>query len=102
MPYAVGPTHCARRRCRRTRRTARLVGLSGRTQFPHVHLSLRKHGKVVDPFRPNATCGGLGDDTLWADPPAYQPGGLLSAGLATGVPPYDAVKVGNAAIGLAQ
>ncbi len=75
-----------------------LVGLSGRTQFPHVHLSLRRDGKVVDPFRPDGTCGSLADDTLWADPPAYQPGGLLNAGLATRVPTYDAVKAGSAAI----
>lgn len=27
-----------------------LVGLSGATQFPHVHLSLRHDGKVVDPL----------------------------------------------------
>ncbi len=75
-----------------------LIGLSGRTQFPHVHLSLRKDGKIVDPFNPDATCGALGANTLWANPPAYQPGGLLSAGLATGVPPYRAVKAGTAGI----
>lgn len=35
------------------------IGLSGRTQFPHVHLSVRKDGKVVDPFDPDGsvTCG---------------------------------------------
>ncbi len=75
-----------------------LIGLSGRTQFPHVHISVRKDGKTVDPFRPDGTCGSLGDDTLWADPPIYQPGGLLSVGLATVVPSYDEVKEGNAAI----
>ncbi len=26
------------------------VGLSGSTEFPHVHLSVRKDGRVVDPF----------------------------------------------------
>ncbi len=76
-----------------------LIGLSGRTQFPHVHISVRKDGKTVDPFRPGGGCGSAGDDTLWADPPAYQPGGLLSAGLTTAVPTYDAVKAGSAAIG---
>ena len=26
------------------------VGLSGRTEFPHLHVTLRKNGEVVDPF----------------------------------------------------
>ncbi len=26
------------------------VGLSGRTEFPHLHISVEKNGKVVDPF----------------------------------------------------
>ncbi|WP_113912039.1 M23 family metallopeptidase [Roseovarius dicentrarchi] len=75
-----------------------LIGLSGRTQFPHVHLSLRKDGAVVDPFRPGGDCGGPGPDHLWAFSPIYQPGGLLNAGLATAVPSYSAVKEGSAAI----
>lgn len=75
-----------------------LIGLSGHTQFPHVHLSLRKDDQVIDPFRPDGSCGSLGDDSLWTDPPIYQPGGLLSVGLATEVPPYDTVKAGNAAL----
>lgn len=27
-----------------------LVGLSGKTEFPHVHLTVRKDGKAIDPF----------------------------------------------------
>ena len=43
------------------------IGLSGRTQFPHVHLSVRKDGKVVDPFDPDGsvTCGEPDEDTLF-------------------------------------
>jgi hypothetical protein len=74
------------------------IGLSGRTQFPHVHLGLRKDGVPVDPFRPEAGCGALAADPLWIDPPAYQPGGLLSAGLSVQVPEYDAIKAGKAAL----
>lgn len=62
------------------------VGLSGATQFPHVHLSVRKDGQVVDPF----TAG------LWADEPAYEPGGFLSIGLADAVPSFQAIKDGTA------
>lgn len=31
------------------------VGLSGDTQFPHLHVSVRHYGKKVDPFRPDPT-----------------------------------------------
>jgi hypothetical protein len=37
------------------------VGLSGKTEFPHVHLTVRHNGQVVDPFAYGAqpgTCGG--------------------------------------------
>lgn len=45
-----------------------LVGLSGETSFPHVHLSVRKDGATVDPFRGLAggpACG-PGAEPLWA------------------------------------
>lgn len=74
------------------------VGFSGRTEFPHVHLSVRKNGQVVDPFDPDGqiTCGAPDDDSLWSAPPAYTPGGLLSAGFSSAVPSYEAVKDGTA------
>ena len=62
------------------------IGLSGATQFPHVHLSVRRNGAVVDPFEAG----------LWQDAPAYEAGGLLTVGLSDGVPEYDAVKAGTA------
>jgi murein DD-endopeptidase MepM/ murein hydrolase activator NlpD len=44
-----------------------LVGLSGFTQFPHVHVTVRHAGTVIDPFvgavRPSG-CG-VGDAPLW-------------------------------------
>lgn len=77
------------------------VGLSGRTQFPHVHISVRDaEGQVVDPFDPDGelSCGAppASDAMLWTDPPAYVPGALLDAGFATRVPDYAAVKAGAA------
>ena len=39
------------------------VGLSGKTQFPHVHLSVRHNGTVVDPFDPDSR------DTCNPEPP---------------------------------
>lgn len=75
-----------------------LIGLSGRTQFPHVHLTLRREGEVVDPFDPDGqiTCGAPSRETLWLDAPEYRPGGLLSAGFSTAVPSFDDIKEGIA------
>ena len=73
------------------------VGLSGRTEFPHIHMSIRKDGKVVDPFAPNAepgSCSTQAQDTLWAEPVAYQAGGLLDAGFAGEVPQFAQIKDG--------
>ncbi|HBS51137.1 MAG TPA: peptidase M24 [Rhodobacteraceae bacterium] len=74
-----------------------LVGLSGRTQFPHVHLSVRRGGAVIDPFAPDRLegCGDAGA-TLWDAEIATDPGGLILAGFAPGIPEYDAVRAGEA------
>jgi len=67
------------------------VGLSGKTQFPHVHLSVRKNGKKIDPFlNPNeiTQCGELPKGNLWADDLqdalAYQPTQIINLGFADG------------------
>ena len=75
------------------------VGLSGQTEFPHLHLSVRRHGQVVDPFNAtgNIACGQTPEQSLWRDTPAYRPGGLIAAGFAPDVPSYDAVRAGTAA-----
>ena len=75
-----------------------LVGLSGNTAFPHLHLSLRRNGQAVDPFDPDGqiTCGAPDPQTLWSPPIAYAPGGLLGAGFATAVPDFDTIKAGTA------
>ncbi|CTQ31468.1 M23 family metallopeptidase [Jannaschia rubra] len=62
------------------------IGLSGATQFPHVHLAVRRNGVTVDPFPAG----------LWQDMPDYRPGGFLSAGFADAVPDFDDVKAGTA------
>ena len=62
------------------------IGLTGRTEFPHVHVSIRRDGAIVDPFV----------EDLWVDPVAYEPGGLLTAGFSAGIPAFDAIKAGTA------
>ena len=64
--------------------TLGLVGLSGKTTFPHVHITVRYQGEVIDPFV------GVTDETgcnlerrpLWEDSLGYEPTGILSAGFA--------------------
>ena len=74
------------------------VGMSGRTEFPHLHISIRHDGQVIDPFNTDGiiSCGEAGDDQLWQSPISYQPGGLIQAGFAAGVPEYDPIKWGEA------
>ncbi|MES2895151.1 MAG: M23 family metallopeptidase [Pseudomonadota bacterium] len=79
------------------------VGLSGNTEYPHLHLSVRKAGVMVDPYRPQAAPGtcdaaspGVG---LW-DPPAakavaYRPGAVLNAGFTGAQPTMEAVEAGG-------
>jgi hypothetical protein len=45
------------------------VGLSGKTQFPHLHITVRKDNKVIDPFDPEyipQRCSAINSDTLWS------------------------------------
>lgn len=62
------------------------MGLSGLTQFPHVHLAVRKDDVVVDPFRAG----------LWQDDVPYAPGGVLTAGITDRIPEFETVKQGAA------
>jgi hypothetical protein len=63
-----------------------LVGLSGNTEFPHLHFEIRYQGKAVDPFvgiNGGEACA-LGKSPLWSADTlgkiAYIPTGLLAAG----------------------
>lgn len=66
------------------------VGLSGDTQFPHLHLSVRHYGQKIDPFRPDPKSTSCGPSTrsLWSasDAPslAYQPTEIINSGFAAG------------------
>ena len=74
------------------------VGMSGRTEFPHLHLSIRQDGAVVDPFNTDAiiSCGEAGDDQLWQEAISYQPGGLIQMGFSAGLPEFGPIKWGEA------
>ncbi|PRY92410.1 M23 family metallopeptidase [Donghicola tyrosinivorans] len=72
------------------------VGFSGNTQFPHVHLSVRKDGAVVDPFRPEKlnSCGDA-ERPLWEADIAYTPAGVIDVGFDTEIPAYNTIKQGH-------
>ncbi|MEM7239432.1 MAG: M23 family metallopeptidase [Pseudomonadota bacterium] len=72
------------------------VGMSGRAEFPHLHLSVRKGQTVIDPFNglePQGTCEGARHD-LWSDASgvSYDPGGALAAGILSAAPEYDTIR----------
>lgn len=78
-----------------------LVGLSGNTEFPHLHFEVRYRGKPVDPFiglTPGEPCA-PGAEPLWdaaaMQALAYRPTGLLQAGFAARAPDSRAVERGE-------
>jgi murein DD-endopeptidase MepM/ murein hydrolase activator NlpD len=77
------------------------VGVSGNTQFPHLHFTVRHNGKVVDPFAHEPQPGACGSGgSLWRSPGpgfAYQVRTLLNAGFAA--EPVTAEKIESGALG---
>lgn len=71
------------------------VGLSGKTEFPHLHLTLRQNGVAIDPAAPAAqACGATGPDLWQADLPPPS-GGIIAAGFAPQVPEFSDIKAGT-------
>jgi hypothetical protein len=77
-----------------------LIGLSGRTEFPHLDFVVRRRGTSIDPFAPESVPAAPGDaskcpqgpaaDTLWREEAVealrYRPSGVLIAGFAGETP----------------
>ena len=73
------------------------VGLSGKTEFPHLHISVLKDGTIVDPFQPNgSTVCGETQNSLWVEDIEYIAGGLISAGFSDEIPEFAVIKAGGA------
>lgn len=66
------------------------VGLSGNTEFAHLHLSVRHDGAIVDPFAPSPRAA-----PLWNAQAvkllSYKAGAVLNVGFSAG--PVDAAKI---------
>ncbi|HEX6828036.1 MAG TPA: M23 family metallopeptidase, partial [Burkholderiales bacterium] len=72
--------------------TLGMVGLSGHTEFPHLHIEVRHRGRIVDPFlgeEAGEACA-PGRNPLWRgsdlEALAYVATGLLDAGIAGAAP----------------
>ena len=77
------------------------VGLSGNTEYPHLHLTVRHKGAVVDPFAPVGDTGCAAQADIWT-PAArakmtYKLGSVLNAGFAGGPVTPDQVESGGIA-----
>ena len=84
------------------------IGLSGMTEFPHVHFSVYRDDVEIDPFAlapdgSGAACGVAGDAAtgIWSPEAeaalAYRPAFVLNAGF-TGAPPeMDDIETGSVA-----
>lgn len=76
------------------------VGLSGQTEFPHLHFSVRHADAVVDPFAPAPVSPPVcaPQPTLWTPAAvqalAYRRGAVLNVGFAAELASMDAVEQG--------
>lgn len=79
------------------------IGLSGNTEYPHLHITVRHGGAVVDPFTPNGAVGSCNvaatsAQGLWDSGTAaamgYKSGAVLNAGFAGGAVTPDALEGG--------
>lgn len=73
-----------------------LVGLSGQTEFPHLHISARYNGEAMDPFTGQpvkAGCGKMGQPLWRSDLDlGYETVALYNAGFAAGKPDLAAIR----------
>ncbi|MBN9039861.1 MAG: peptidase M23 [Rhizobiales bacterium 62-47] len=79
------------------------IGLSGLTEYPHLHFTLRHDGKIADPFaygRAGGACSGDAEN-LWDESVrkqlAYRPRTVLNTGFATDTVTREAIENGEMA-----
>ncbi len=82
------------------------VGLSGDTEFPHLHLTVRHGGRAVDPFSPAVGAPGevapgscAAQSPLWNGPAlhqlSYKAGAVLNTGFTTAAVENGAIEAGG-------
>lgn len=78
-----------------------LVGMSGETEYPHLHMIVRKQKTVVDPFQGLVNTGqcGMGKMPLWKtevlESLPYAPGAIYNYGFASAVLKPEDVRKGS-------
>jgi hypothetical protein len=81
--------------------TLGLVGLSGNTEFPHLHLTVRRGRQAVDPFLGGEAFGAcrFAASSLWAPEArtalAYRPIAIYNAGFSGAAPDATAIRRGE-------
>jgi hypothetical protein len=72
------------------------IGLSGLTEYPHLHFSLVQNGKPLDPFAYGAAPGSCGGGrSLWARTPPYKTRVVINAGFADAGVDNDKIEAGG-------
>lgn len=76
------------------------VGLSGNTEFPHLHFTVRQNGAVVDPFAEGAAKGECNvGRSLWQPMASsaldYRPTEIINAGFADRAVTMDEIEAGD-------
>jgi hypothetical protein len=76
------------------------IGLSGKTEFPHLHLTVRHQGHAIDPFALGASADVCGSGaSLWTPALArllvYRAGLVLNFGFSTEALTMDSVEQGK-------
>ncbi|BBK33295.1 peptidase M23-like protein [Stella humosa] len=80
-----------------------LVGMSGKTEFPHIHVTVRHQGQMVDPFlgKGGGEACQAGREPLWHPDVAaalpYKAGAVHIAGIAAGKPDLKKARAGELA-----
>jgi len=77
-----------------------LIGLSGNSEFPHLHFTVRHRGEAIDPFVGTAALPSCDVEarlaSIWAPGAAgmlgYQPAAVITGGLASAVPAKAVAK----------
>ena len=71
------------------------IGLSGQTEFPHLHMTVRRDGERVDPFDAGGgPCGGT-PEPLWEEEIGYVAAGVVGVGLLDRVPEWSEIQAGG-------
>lgn len=72
-----------------------LVGHSGIAEFPHLHFTVMKNGRIYDPFSGSAmsTACKSTAQAFWEKPLAYEPVSLYASGFKSGVPDLDGLRI---------